>query len=74
MLKPLANLGRASLTYYIGHIVVLSIAALIGLQDQNLFLVLLVMVVLPIYLAHLWFKKHKRGPLEQMMHKFSAVK
>lgn len=74
VLKPLAELGRASLTYYIGHIVVLSVAFLLHIQGQNLFAVLLVMVMLPMGLAHLWFGKHKRGPLEQAMHKLSAVK
>lgn len=76
-LKPLATMGRASLTYYVGHILVLDAFLLLGLAgvDTELGLgpVLLILVVAPMIIAHFWFRKFKRGPLEWCMHKVAYL-
>ena len=76
-LDPLAKLGRASLTYYVGHIIVLDVFLILkSLEfDTNFGLpvVLLILVVIPLIIAHFWFLKFKRGPLEWVMHKIAYL-
>lgn len=76
-LAPLAKLGRAALTYYVGHIIVLDVFVVLYAMDIDthvgLIPMLLLLVVLPLIIAHFWFKKFKRGPLEWGMHKIAYL-
>lgn len=76
-LSPLAKLGRAALTYYVGHILILDVFVILYALDINthigLISMLLLLVVLPLIIAHFWFKKFKRGPLEWVMHKIAYL-
>lgn len=70
-LRPFSLLGRGALTYYVSHILALTVLAILGVENQNVLLVVVGFVLIPMLIAFLWFKKFRRGPLEAVMHRIA---
>lgn len=71
-LRPFVATGQLALTLYVAHVVIgMGILQAIGrLENQTLSFALMsavIFCVLSTIFAHLWQKKHKRGPLEAVM-------
>lgn len=68
VIQPFALLGRGALTYYVTHILALTVLVIAGVEHQNALIVIGAFVLIPMIIAYFWFKKFRRGPLEAAMH------